>query len=432
MARFLALEDGPGVDAPSWYAATAPRPPARVPLQGEARADVAVIGGGFAGLSAALHLAEAGRSVALLEAHRVGWGASGRNGGQLARLPRREMAFFEAALGREDAARILAVAEDAALLVARLAERFEIDCDLAYGALSLHHKRRYDFEEAREAERLRRVYGVEGLSALSPEEVRALCAAQGVFGGVHDARAGQIHPLKFALGLAEAAAQAGARIHERSVVERIDLAAGRVETASGAILAERVLIAANGYHDGLERRTAARVMPLNNFLVATAPLGARAAEAMAPRLTAYDSRFVVNYFRLTPDGRLLFGGGESAAARHPRDVAGVVRRRMLRLFPTLADIPIAFAWGGTLGLTATRAPAFLALDHGGLSIGGWSGSGIHMSVMGGRIAAEALLGAPERFELMARAPTPPFPGGGLLRRPLMVAALNWYRLRDWL
>jgi len=424
--RFLSANDRPGEHAPSWYAATAHPLPDLPALEGETRADVCVVGGGYAGLSAALHLAQAGVDVALVEAHRVGWGASGRNGGQLSYGPRSDIRDYERTLGDDDARKVWAISTDATRLVKRLIAEHAIACDLrpghleaAWRASDAKHGRAY-------ADHVAERYGHATIRALSREEIRARVASPRYHGGVEDGEGGHLHPLNYALGLARAAQGAGARLFERSAVTR--LAPGCVTTAQGRLRAEHVILACNGYLDGLERGVAARVMPINNFIVATEPLGARlplpGGECVA------DSKFVLNYYRPTPDGRLLFGGGETYSHRFPADIAALVRKPLAQVFPQLAGVRIDHAWGGTLAITRNRAPLFQKVDARTWSVGGWSGAGVHMATMGGAIAAEAVRGTLDRWDALARAAAPPFPGGDRLRPALLALAMTWYALRD--
>jgi len=246
---------------------------------------------------------------------------------------------------------------------------------------------------------------------------------------VLDMAGAHLHPLNYALGLARAALAAGARLHERSRVTGV--APGRVTTREGSVRADHVLVACNGYLDGLVPQVARRSMPINNFVAVTEPLRPPRAERVNPRrLSVSDTKFVLNYWRMSPDRRLIWGGGESYGKRFPRDIAGLVRRRMLEIYPDLADLAMTHAWGGTLAITGSRMPAFQRPERGVWAISGWSGSGVHMATMGGRIAAEAIAGEAERWDLMARLPVPPFPGGDWFRAPLLAAAMTWYALRD--
>jgi gamma-glutamylputrescine oxidase len=237
-----------------------------------------------------------------------------------------------------------------------------------------------------------------------------------------------LNPLDYALGLARAAAAAGVRVFEESRVEEVG---PPVRTATGSVRARFVLLACNGYVGGLAPAVSARVMPINNFIVATAPLGPERARALIPSGAAVaDSRFVVNYFRLSADHRLLFGGGETYGWRFPADIAALVRPRMLGVFPQLADVPVDFAWGGTLAITVNRMPAFQRLAPNVLSASGYSGHGVAMATLAGKLMAEAVQGTASRFDLLAALPQPAFPGGAALRWPLLVLAMSWYALRD--
>ena len=426
---WLTANEPPGEHARSWFAETAGPLPDHPPLAGEARADVCIVGGGYAGLSAALHLAERGLSVVLLEANRLGWGASGRNGGQLGTGPRADIRKYEALVGRDDARKVWAIALAANRLVRQLIARHGIDCDLADGYLEAAWRRADLDDMAAYAAHVAEAYNHPALELLDRAGVAALIGTERYHGGFVDRMGGHLHPLKYALGLGRAAAEAGAVIHELSRVRRVE--PGLVEADGGAVRAEHVLIACNGYIDGLAPAALRRMLPINNFLIATEPLGENRARVVnRDNLCVADTRFVLNYFRLTPDRRILWGGGEGSGRRFPRDIAAMVRGRMLQVYPDLADLRVTHAWGGTLAITGTRFPLFQDLGRGVRAIGGWSGSGIHMATMGGRIAAEAIAGETGDWDVLARMPTPAFPGGDWFRVPLLRLALFWYGLRD--
>ncbi len=429
MAGYLTANDTPGTHPASWYAATAGAMPDHPLLEGEVKADVCVIGGGYAGLSAALHLAGRGLSTALVEANRIGWGASGRNGGQLGIGPRADMHSYERLVGRDDARKVWDIALAANRLVKDLVAQHGIDCDLTPGYLECAWKARHAPGVLAEAEYLARNYGHGTARPVPRDELAQMLGTARYHAGHLDMAGAHLHPLRLALGIGRAAAAAGARIFERSRVTAI--APGRVTTAAGAVRAAHVILACNGYLDGLVPRHQRRVMPINNFMIATEPLGpARARALIRDNIAVADTKFVVNYFRLSPDHRMLWGGGETYGRRFPADMAGLVRRKMLEIYPQLADARITHAWGGTLAITGTRFPAFQRLEGNLWAISGWSGSGIHMGCMGGRVAAEAVAGVMERWDVLARMPTPEFPGGDWFRAPLMAAAMTWYSLRD--
>ncbi|HUF86740.1 MAG TPA: FAD-binding oxidoreductase [Thermohalobaculum sp.] len=433
MTGHLTANDTPAQHPPSWYAETAGALPDHPPLAGATRADACVIGGGYAGLSAALHLAERGLDVVLLEANRIGWGASGRNGGQLATGPRASIRKYERLVGRDDARKVWDIALEANRLVRELIAHHDIACDLTPGHLEACWKRSHAAGALAYPEHLRRHYGHTAIRPVPRDEMAQMLGTARYWGGFLDEWAAHLHPLRLALGLGRAAAAAGARIHELSRVTRLTPGRDttRVTTEAGHVTADQIILACNGYLDGLAPALARLIMPLNNFLIATEPLGeARARALIRDNVAVSDTRFVLNYYRLTPDHRLLWGGGESYGRRFPRDIAGLVRGKMLEVFPGLADTSITHAWGGTLAITASRIPAFRRLDARTLAISGWSGSGVHMATMGGKIAAEAVAGQLARWDLMARLPVPAFPGGAWLRAPLLAAAMTWYSLRD--
>ena len=429
--NLLYSNDRPGTYPPSWYAATTPAPERCAPLKGETRADVCVIGGGFTGLSAALHLAGRGYDVVLLEAHRVGFGASGRNGGQLGSGQRIEQTEIEKLVGREDADKLWTLAEDAKALVKDLIARHGIDCDLRPGIAHLGFTRREAVDEQRYAELLAGRYGYDQIEKLDRDAAQALCPSPKYVGGTLDMGAAHLNPLAFAFGLARAAQQAGVRIHEMTEVHHIDRGdPATVRTGQGRVTADHVVLACNGYLGGLDGGVAARVMPINNFVVATEPLGNDADRVLTRDVAVADTRFVINYFRLSPDKRLLFGGGESYGYRFPRDIAATVRKPMTEIFPHLRDVRIDHAWGGTLAITMRRLPYLARLAPNILNASGYSGHGLGTATHAGKLMADAIAGQAEGFDTMARIPTRPFPGGAGVRTPLLVLAMTWFSLRD--
>ncbi len=424
--NLLDANDRAGAHPESWYAATADVPPPRPPLSGPHRAEVCVIGGGYTGLSAALHLAQAGRDVILLEAQRAGFGASGRNGGQVGSGQRLEQARLEAGMGRDDARRLWDIAGEAKATIRHLIQAHGIDAAWRSGIVHAIRSARDVPAEHANARKLADEYGYDRIELLDAEAIAALTGSTAFAGGTLDMGAGHVHPLRLALGLARAAEGAGARLHEGTRVAALD---GTRVTGDGfSVEADHVVLACNGYLGRLAPRVASRVMPINNFIVATEPLGDRM--PLSRDVAVADDRFVVNYWRRSEDGRLLFGGGESYGYRFPRDIAALVRKPLARIYPALAGVPITHAWGGTLAVTMTRMPHLARLGDGVWSASGYSGHGVAMAVMSGRILAEAIGGETARFDLMSRVATPPFPGGTALRAPLLALAMSWYGLRD--
>lgn len=428
----LTANDRAGEYPPSWYAATANPLPRQPAAMGEIACDVCVIGGGYTGLSAALHLAERGYDVVLLEAQRLGFGASGRNGGQVGTGQRQDQDWIEAKLGKAMARELWDLSLEAVALVRDLAARHAPDAHWRDGIVAAAHRARYVPEYHAYAEKLARDYGYDSVRPLDRDALQALVPSPAYHGGMLDMGGGHVHPLNYALGLARAAQAAGVRLFEGSRVSAIrkgDPAV--VETDSARITARFVAMGCNGYLGGLEPDVAARVMPINNFIAATRPLGPAERDAVIRGTHAVaDSKFVINYYRLSHDDRLLFGGGESYGYRFPDDIAAKVRAAMVQIYPQLGDIEITHAWGGTLGITANRMPHFARLSGNILSASGYSGHGVALGTLGGKLLAEAVAGQAERFDLMAKVPTHRFPGGMLLRQPLLIAAMVWYSLRD--
>lgn len=428
--NLLFANDRRGEWPASWYAATA-TPIDRFPaLKGSAQADVCVIGAGYTGLSAALHLAERGLSVVVLEAHRVGFGASGRNGGQMGSGQRLEQAQLERMAGPAAARTLWNIAEEAKAAVLGLIDRHRIDCDYRPGIVHACRTAAEVRHAAENAAHLQAAYGYDGIEPLDKAGLRAIVPSQAYAGGDIDRGAGHLHPLNYAIGLARACVAAGVSIHELSLVHAVRPGARPVvRTESGQVECGHVILACNGYLGGLEGQVAARVMPINNFIVATEPLGDLAATVLAQDVAVADTKFVVNYWRLSKDRRLLFGGGESYGYRFP-DIRRTVSKPMLAIYPHLRDVRIDHAWGGTLAITMNRMPCFLRPAQGILSASGYSGHGVAMATMAGKILAEAVAGQTARFDVMASLPMHRFPGGAGLRAPLLALAMTWYALRD--
>lgn len=413
----------------SYYTATAPLLEGRPSLKGEHRVEIVIIGGGYTGLSAALHLAKAGKRVAVLEANRVGWGASGRNGGQIHSGQRQEPEWFEARYNRDVSRRFFRMGEDAKHLVHSLIEHYKIDCDLKPGLIHAAHKKRTVSEFQDQIALLNAQYD-HPVSWLDREETTHRLGSNAYFGAIYDPTAGHLHPLKFALGLAQAALSEGAEIYENTqVLEISDWDNPTLTTSNGTMRADKVLICGNGYVGGLVPRVDARVMPINNFIAATRPL-TEVENPLPGDECAADSRFVINYWRMSADKRLLFGGGENYSSSFPNDIEGLVRKPLSMIYPQFKDIEIDYAWGGTLAVTVHRVPFVQKLNDNVFTAAGFSGQGVTLAPLAGQILAEAALGQSERLDLYADLPTPPFPGGSLLRPAALALGLRWYALRD--
>ncbi|MCX2723693.1 NAD(P)/FAD-dependent oxidoreductase [Roseibium salinum] len=430
----LTANDTPGMHAPSYYAATANWQTSYPALDGTRSCDVCIVGGGYTGLSAALHLAEDGVNVVLLEANRLGWGASGRNGGQVGSGQRVDQTVLEARHGKAHAKLLWDLGEESKALVKGLIARHEIACDYTPGILHVDHRKSFVEDSRDYVEHLRLVYGYEDIRFIDGDEIGDQVGSPRYFGGSLDLGAGHLHPLNFALGLGRAAEKAGATLFEETRVTGIEgKGQGRitVKTARGNVSADHLVLACNGYLGGLDRQTAAHVMPINNFVVATEPFSEDEAEKLiANNVAVADSKFVINYFRLSADRRLLFGGGENYGYRFPEDIRSFVRGPMLEIFPQLEDAGIDYGWGGTLAITPKRMPYFARLAPNMLTAAGYSGHGIAMATLGGRILAEAIAGTAGRFDALEKLNIPAFPGGDRLRFPLLVLAMTWFSLRD--
>ncbi len=416
----------------TYYAATRREQADGLPFLGDTQTDVCVVGGGYAGLGTALHLARRGIDVTLLEQSRLGWGASGRNGGQVHVGMRRDQLWLEKTLGEAAGQRFWRLALDARGHLDELIETYGIDCSYRPGLMHVDHKPRYVDETRQHVEFMRSRYGYTDLSFLSGDALASLLSSPCYYGGSMDARGGHLQALDWALGMARAALSLGARLHEGVEVTGICRkdAGFVVTTPQGAVRARRVVLACNGYLRRLSTRVRGRVMPINNYVAVTAPLGEQARQLIRNGAAVSDSRFVVNYFRVTPDDRLLFGGGENYSYRFPENISEFVRPHVESVFPQLRGVRFDYAWGGTLGITSTRMPYVRELEPGLLNLSGFSGLGVVLAPYVGKIVADALAGEAASFELLSSLSVPPFPGGPLLRWPTMVAAMLYYALRD--
>lgn len=427
----LYRNDRAGQFPKSWYAATADIPAERAALLGTTDVDVCVIGAGFTGLSAALALAQKGMSVCVVEAHRAGFGASGRNGGQVGTGYNKSQAWLAKTLGDGPARALWDMAEEAKSDLRDNVTAHAPDARYRAGVVHGSYMPSEVASDHKDAEYLSRTYGYDQIEMLSGHEIGQIVKTPQYVGGVLDQGAGHIHPLRYVLGLARAAEAAGVTIYEHSEVHHIakgDVA--QVRTNRGCVKAKFVVVAGNGYLPGIERKIAAKVMPINSFIGATAPIDDRALEVLSRDVAVADSKFVVNYFRMSEDNRLLFGGRESYTMGYPKDIETALHQRMVNLFPQLASVGFDYVWGGTLGITVSRLPAVQRVAPNILSAAGFSGHGVALSGFAGKVMAEAIAGQAGRFDVLSSLPTPSFPGGSAARAPLLALAMTWFALRD--
>ncbi|MBZ9992654.1 NAD(P)/FAD-dependent oxidoreductase [Mesorhizobium sp. BH1-1-4] len=415
----------------SWYEDTAGARPEYSALDGDRTCDVVIIGGGFTGLSAAVHLAKAGAAVVLIEAHRFGDGASGRNGGQLGTGQRAWAEDLEAEYGLYRAKALFDLAEEAKAHLLEFAATNQIDIDYAPGQLSVAHKPRYVDDYKAHAEIMANRFSYPHLSFMDKAETAERLGSSAYFGGTRDIGTGHIHPMKLVIGTARVAAQAGAHLFEGTPSTGIISAGGkvRVSTPRGTISAQKCLIAVNAYGGTLEPVSAAHIMPIGSFIGATVPLGSDS-NVLPGGESVDDSRFVVRYFRKSRDGRLLFGGREVYGVNDPKDIHIHIRRQIAELYPALSDVEITHGWGGYVGITVPRKPFVREVMPNVISAGGYSGHGVMLSNFFGKLYAETVTGNRDRLKLIEDLKIPPFPGGRRFRAPLLFLALNWFALRD--
>jgi gamma-glutamylputrescine oxidase len=425
----------PGIDPRPWYWSDAPAPVAHPALAGSAQADVCIVGGGIAGCSAALHLAQEGYRVLLLEAEKIGWGASGRSGAQAIFGVAAAQDRLEALVGAADARAIWDISVEGLALQRELIRRYGIDCNYVSGQLHVAIKPRQEAELRAWHEELTEKYAYRSVSLVERDELPQFVASDRYRLGLHDANSGHLQPLKYVRGLAAAAARQGAQVHEGtralSFAQHADGVA--VRTAAGTVQARHLLLAGNAWLGPVAPRLARRILGVGTYIVATEVLGQARAQALLPRNAAVtDINWVLDYFRRSSDHRLLFGGRVSYSGLDRFDSADATRRRLLAVFPQLRDVRLAHAWGGYVDITMNRAPDFGRLSRDVYYLQGFSGHGIALAGIAGKLVAEAMAGTSQRFDVFTRIPHREFPGGLALRRPALVLAMLWYRLRDLL
>lgn len=414
----------------TYYQSTANRIVATAALQGDVSTDVCIIGAGYTGLSAALELTSAGYKVVVLEAETIGFGASGRNGGQICTGFSPGQGPLESQFGKVEAKACFAMAEEAKRLIVERIEKHKIECDLQWGYLHCIPKpgQMSHLEEwAAEYEAL----GYGGNTLLGKAELEEKLGTKAYHGALREAHAGHFHPLNYCLGLADAAIKAGAVIHEHSPVIEVDTGAKPfARTAQGKVSAKFMIVAGNAYLGRLVKPIYGHVMPVGSYIIATEPLGENRAKSLIKDNEAVaDTNFILDYYRRSADHRLLFGGRANYSTLAPANLAAYMRPRMTKVFPQLGDMKVEFAWGGYIAITSNRLPDCGRLSPNVYYAQGYSGQGVALAGLYGKLMAEAVRGTAERFDLMARVRHLPFPGGAL-RTPLLVAAMTYFKIRD--
>lgn len=431
MMAAVASAPSPSDFPPSWYAASEPLRPAQPALRGDAVADVCILGAGYTGLTAALALAEAGYRVTVLEAERIGWGASGRNGGQAIVGYGCEQDVLERLVGEGEARLLFDFSRDGMTMLKRRIERHAIACDWRDGYASVAIRPRQERALRAWVDEMGQRYDYP-LQWWNRDQLRQQLASDRYLGAAFDPASGHLHPLAYANGLAAAALAAGVVIHEHSpVVELRRGARPQLRTAHGSVTADFVVLAGNAWLRGIAPELESRVMPVGTYIGATMPLGEERARSLIRNdLAVSDVNWALDYFRLSRDHRLLFGGRASYSALPPPGLRGVMTRRMHRVFPQLCDVALEYVWGGYIDITRNRAPHWGRLTPNVYFAQGFSGHGVASTGLAGEAIAAAIAGQSQRLDAFARIPHQPFPGGRALRMPLLVAAMSWYKLRD--
>jgi len=418
----------------SYYQATRNLEIDQPSLTGENEADVCIIGGGYTGLSSALYLANEGVNVVLIESNTIASGASGVNGGQVSGGMRRDQFYLEKALGFDYAKVLWSIGEQAKYHAKDLIDKYQIQCDYKKGIAHPNHKQKYCEESKQYVDHMIQKYDYKDMVYLSDSEMREVTGSDTYFGGSYDEGEAHCHPLNYALGIANAAISAGAKLYENTAAISYKVYDDhvKIKIQNGSIKADRVVLACNGYLGNLEKSLTSKILPMNNYIVATKPLDDETVQKINPRDIAFaDSRFVINYFRMSADKRLLFGGGENYSQELSKNIVPIVTKPLEKIYPFLKGIKIDYAWGGKLAITMNRLPFLTTLHHDKVvSAQGYSGQGVALASYSGKIVSEKITGSGETFDIMSKIPRQSFPGGRFLRNPSMKIGMLYYSLLD--
>lgn len=415
----------------SYCAASAHPAPEHPRLTGRVEADVCILGAGLTGLSAAVELAEAGYRVVILESQRVGWGASGRSGGQVIFGYSCDQSKIAALVGLADSKKLFDWSLEGTSLIHERRRRYAIDCDWRDGHAHVPIKPRQVNELKAWQHDLADNYGY-AVEWWEREALREQLASDRYLGALYDRNSGHLHPLNYTLGLARAAASLGVRIFEHSqVVSLVRGAKPLFKTEHGEVSCDFAVLAGNAYVHGIAPELDSRIMPVGTYIGATEPLGVERANALIHNgMAVADVNWALDYFRLSADHRLLFGGRASYSTLPPPNLSGTLQRRMARVFPQLSGAKLDYVWGGYVDISRNRAPHWGRLGNNVYFAQGFSGHGVAATGLAGRVISEAIRGQSQRLDVFAKIPHRPFPGGRAFRTPMLVAAMAWFKLRD--
>ncbi|RVU38278.1 FAD-binding oxidoreductase [Hwanghaeella grinnelliae] len=423
---------GVAVHTDSYYAASANPSPDRPPLEGDITTDILIVGAGYSGLSTGLHLVEKGYKVTIIEAARVGWGASGRNGGQIVNGLNASLQTIKKRYGADTANFVAGLVQEGGEIIRERIKTYDIQCDLKNGNIFAAYTAAH-MRELEDRLNLWAGYGITNQELLDKGQLRAHVNSDAYIGGVIDHSGGHMHPLNLALGEAAAFERLGGVIYEQTAAVNVDAAAAKpiVTTAGGSITCNTLVLCGNAYLGHVVPTLASRVMPVSTQIIATEPLGADLAHALLPTdICIEDVRYILDYYRLSADKRMLFGGGLVYGGTDPSDIKAKLLPNMGKVFPQLKNTKVEYAWSGNFALSFSRVPQMGRISANTYFAHGYSGHGVTGSHTFGRILSEAIDGDRSRFDVFEKVPWFPFPGGRMFRVPYSVMGSWWYALRD--